>query len=97
MTSFDKSKPHHARVTGNREAQSLQVEALGQISNSISVLAIKENIFSYFTSSYILHLGESHDCEGLGQWAKKSQNNIIMAGEGMAGNLYLTDVLLEQF
>lgn len=27
----------------------------------------------------------------------KNQNNIIMAGVGMAGNLYFTDVLLEQF
>jgi hypothetical protein len=62
---------------------------------NISLFAIKENIFNYFTfPSLPSHLGESHVFERLSQQGqKKNQNNIIMAGVGMAGNLYFTDVL----
>lgn len=98
MTSVDKLTPYHTIVRGNRWTQSPQVEASGPISNSSSVLAIKENIFNYFTFFPYPPIWENH--VSLKDWVnkgKKNQNNIIMAGMGMAGNLYFTDVLLEQF
>lgn len=76
----------------------LEGEASGPISNSISVLAIKGNTSNYFVFPLTLLPGRI-TCLGKTRstGTTKNQNNIIMVDVGMAGNLYFTDVLLEQF
>lgn len=77
VTSVDKLKPFCTTVRGNQGTPALKVGASGPISNSIPVLAIKRNIFSYFLFPLPFHLGESRVFERLGQWGQKRTQIIL--------------------